>query len=201
MTLVTATSDPEVTATGEQNLEPKPETRTLVAPLRKSDDEVQQAIVAEQARLEKAQAEAEARSEVVTATARACLSKLPSTPQLLAAEQLVARWKTVRECFAADGSEDLALQKGAFPQAVALYGPRRLPLRMRYSCSDLCPTYGGVAPDLSLSAEDCRGEGLIPVYDPAWGGYRGCKPTELASSYERAKALRRKHRAEAQSNP
>lgn len=54
-------------------------------------------------------------------------------------------------------------------------------LELDYRCSDVCPDQGRTYVFYaSTSFDECCRIGGSPVRDPAWGGYRGCAPPELA---------------------
>jgi hypothetical protein len=109
----------------------------------------------------------------------------------LSGEALKAHWAEMRACFAADGSEDLAMQVGNVERHVAYYGPKKRSLLARYSCSDVCPSQGSLEPLMTVDVDECPKEGGVPAFDPAWGVYLGCRPGELATDGHRRSAERR----------
>ena len=65
-----------------------------------------------------------------------------------------------------------------YPIVLGTYSENSLILVEGYSCSDVCPDYGGVSivfKDIK-SKEDCAKVGGKDLIDPAWGGYIGCAP-------------------------
>jgi hypothetical protein len=122
--------------------------------------------------------------------ARACLSRIVTKPVRIGGEALRRLVSdVVATCFGKPGSQELWNQAGALPFTVAIHAGTGKEVHLRYFCSDVCPEYGSVSATLAnISEAECCAIGAIPSRDPAWGAYRGCRPAELASDYEKSRA-------------
>lgn len=109
---------------------------------------------------------------------RRCLTPLLK-PQLTTADILAL---DTASCFK-HGRDGLLAQAGdCLPLRAGVDTRLRKPLLFRYYCSDICPDYGDVILTYEgVSADECCKLEAEPFFDPAWGGYRGCQPTEIAA--------------------
>lgn len=77
-----------------------------------------------------------------------------------------------RERVAVPG-EDIA--QNSCPSTIGTFNGS--PVEEQYFCSDVCPDAGGILIVFQdVDAEECLEMGQDPWYDPAWGGYLGCRP-------------------------
>lgn len=117
-------------------------------------------------------------AECSNAELRRCLAPLLK-PRMTSADILAL--DTAR-CFK-HGRDGLLAQAGdCLPLRVGVDAHLRKTLLFRYYCSDICPDYGDVIMTYEdVSADECCKLGAAPFFDPAWGGYRGCQPAEIAA--------------------
>jgi hypothetical protein len=89
--------------------------------------------------------------------------------------------EVIDECFSTQDPKRLWDEGGCLPLEVGVDKRNGHLIELRYQCSDRCPEYGGVGIFYAgVSREDCCSIGGYPHFDPAWGGYRGCNPPEVA---------------------
>ena len=94
-------------------------------------------------------------------------------------EEILALEQVLDECFTTDDSYVLEGEALCLPYSIGADSRNGLTISFLYFCSDLCPDYGLVYFIYSgVDEEDCERIEGIPLHDPAWGGYIGCKPNE-----------------------
>lgn len=118
--------------------------------------------------------------------AQKCLKSAVPTVSVLSPDDLQARAKRARACFAAPGSPELLEQVGILPFAIALHERSQWAIQLDFRCSGDCPAEGDVGVFFSrLTEQECCAAGEVFKYD---GGYLGCIPRELATEAELKKS-------------
>lgn len=81
------------------------------------------------------------------------------------------------ECFPHNDPYTLEFEAYCFINPIGTDSRNGKVVVLAYSCSDLCPTYGGVYIVYRDAPEsECESLGGTPAYDVGWGGYVGCQP-------------------------
>lgn len=108
-----------------------------------------------------------------------CLDKY-AKPSLTPADIKALIATGIGSCFAVGDPEKLAKQSVVLPRTLGVDARNGKAVEVIYSCSDLCPAYGGITVRYANTPkESCCSAGGHPQRDPAWGGYRGCLPPEV----------------------
>lgn len=118
--------------------------------------------------------------------AQKCLKSAVPTVSVVSPEELRARAKQARGCFAAQGSPELLEQADILPFAIALREGNGWEIQLDFRCSGDCPAEGDVGVFFSLLTEQkCCAAGEVFKHDHRNGrGYLGCIPHELATQEE-----------------
>jgi hypothetical protein len=118
--------------------------------------------------------------------AQKCLKSAVPTVSVLSPDDLQARAKRARACFAAPGSPELLEQIGVLPFAIALHERTQWAIQLDFRCSGDCPAEGDVGVFFPrLTQQECCAAGEAFKYD---GGYLGCIPRELATEEDLRKS-------------
>jgi len=83
----------------------------------------------------------------------------------------------IKQCFSLGDKRALANEGACLPLELGVDQSNGRAIQLRYYCSDICPNYGVIgAYYANVSEAECDSVGGGASFDPAHGGYRGCRP-------------------------
>lgn len=87
------------------------------------------------------------------------------------------------KCFS-DDKDELDEQSACLPLRLGVDAQNRRPIEIAYTCSDVCPRYGGILLLYAhVTENECCALGGYPLQDSAFGTYIGCSPPEALAQF------------------
>lgn len=105
-----------------------------------------------------------------------CIETSKDNKKILTDEDIKAELKNLERINVVPNNR--FINKDDYPKVLGAYSKNGLVIVEKYSCSDVCPQYGGVGiyyQNIS-DKEECAKVNGRDIIDAAWGSYEGCSP-------------------------